>query len=366
MHPGASGWKGLHPVGDLRPCRVSGTGLSLNPDGESGVSTMTKALIDPRVMADAVESACRAPSVHNSQPWRWVAEGAELRLFFDPHRVPHATDLSGREAAISCGAVLDHLAVAVAAAGWHARIARFPNPNDLDHLATVSFSPMQFITEAVRARADAIARRHTDRLPFEAPLAFEAFEPVLRSTVDTQKATLHVLDESVRPQLAEASRLTEALRRYDASYHAELNWWTAPSEVADGIPYSNLVSASERGRVDIGRTFPAGELGRLRPEVRRDHSVVMVLCTETDSRRDALGCGEVLSDILLEATLAGLATCTLSHMTELDDSRNIIRALCGHTGNPQLLIRVGQLPARSEQPPATPRRPLAEVLELRP
>jgi len=338
----------------------------LEPDGESGVSTMTKAVIDPRVMADAVESACRAPSVHNSQPWLWVAEGAELRLFFDPARVPHATDRTGREAAIGCGAALDHLRVAVAAAGWHARIARFPNPNDLNHLATISFSPVQFITEAVRARSDAILRRHTDRLPFEAPLAFEAFEPVLRSTVDTEKATLHVLDESVRPQLAEASRLTEALRRYDASYHAELDWWTAPSEAADGIPYSNLVSVSERGRVDIGRVFPTGDLGHMRPDVRRDRSVVVVLCTESDSRRDALGCGEVLSDVLLEATLAGLATCTLSHMTELEDSRNIIRALCGHSGNPQLLIRIGKLPAHSPQPPATPRRPLAEVLELRP
>jgi nitroreductase len=327
---------------------------------------MTVAVINPRLMADAVESACRAPSVHNSQPWRWVAEGAELRLFFDPHRVPHATDLTGREAAISCGAVLDHLRVMVAAAGWQAHIARFPNPNDLDHVATLGFSPLQFITEAVRARADAIGRRYTARLPFEAPSAFAAFEPVLRSTIDTDKATLHVLDESARPQLADASRLTEALRRYDASYHAELDWWTAPSEAADGIPFSNLVSASERGRVDIGRIFPTGDLGHQRPEIRRDRSVVMVLCTESDSRRDAVGCGEVLSDVLLEATLAGLATCTLSHMTELDDSRNIIRALCGQSGNPQVLIRIGQLSAHSQRPPVTPRRPLDEVLQVRP
>jgi len=327
---------------------------------------MTMAVIDPGLMAGAVESACRAPSVHNSQPWRWVAEGAELRLFFDPHRVPHATDLTGREAAISCGSVLDHLRVTVAAAGWQARVARFPNPNDLDHLATISFSPLPFVTEAVRARADAIGRRYTARGPFDAPSAFAAFEPVLRSTIDTDKATLHVLDESVRPQLADASRLTEALRRYDASYHAELDWWTAPSEASDGIPYRNLVSASDRGPVDIGRMFPTGDLGRQRPEGRRDRSVVMVLCTETDSRRDALACGEVLSDVLLEATLAGLATCTLSHMTELDDSRNIIRKLCGNSGNPQLLIRIGQLPAHSPQPPATPRRAMAEVLELRP
>ena len=331
---------------------------------------MTGTVIDRQVLDSAVELACRAPSVHNSQPWRWVAEGGELRLFFDPQRIPHATDLTGREAAISCGAVLDHLRVAAAAAGWHASIARFPNPNDLDHLATIHFSPLHFVTDAVRARAEAILHRRTDRLPFGAPSSFPAFEPVLRSTIDTDKATLTVLPESARPHLAQASKLTESLRRYDSSYHAELQWWTAPSTAGDRMPRSALVSTSERDRVDIARSFPADEHPDRRPGVDRDQSVIAVLSTHGDSRRDALGCGEVLSDVLLEATLAGLATCTLSHMTELKDSRNVIRELIGDSGNPQLLIRIGEVPASGDQPPgdqppATPRRPLAEVLQSR-
>jgi len=326
---------------------------------------MTKMVIDPGVVASVVELACRAPSVHNSQPWHWVAEGSELRLFFEPHRVPHATDVGGREAAISCGAVLDHLVVAAAAAGWQATIARFPNPNDLDHLATIRFSPLPFVTDAVRARADAIVRRRTDRLPFAVPSAFSAFEPVLRSTIDTDRATLVVLPAAVRPRLAEASRLTESLRRYDSSYHAELQWWTGAFETTDGVPYSSLISDSMRGRVDIARKFPAGENPDQRPEVDHDQSVIVVLSTDADTRRAALGCGEVLSDVLLEATLAGLATCTLSHLTELEDSRNLIRELTGGSGNPQVLIRIGEVPQPRDQPPATPRRPLADVLELR-
>ena len=331
---------------------------------------MTGTVIDRQVLDSAVELACRAPSVHNSQPWRWVAEGGELRLFFDPQRIPHATDVTGREAVISCGAVLDHLRVAAAAAGWHATVDRFPNPNDLNHLATIHFSPLHFVTDAVRARAEAILHRRTDRLPFAAPSSFSAFEPVLRSTIDTDKATLTVLPESVRPRLAQASRLTESLRRYDSSYHAELQWWTAPSTDGDGMPRSALVSTSERDRVDIARSFPTDEHPDRRPGVDRDRSVIAVLSTHGDSRRDALRCGEVLSDVLLEATLAGLATCTLSHMTELEDSRNVIRELIGDSGNPQLLIRIGEVPASSnqppgDQPPATPRRPLAEVLQSR-
>jgi nitroreductase len=320
--------------------------------------------IDREVIAGAVELACRAPSVHNSQPWHWVAQDGKLRLFLAPHRVPHATDRTGRESAISCGAALDHLRVAAAAAGWHADIAQFPNPNDLDHLATIEWRPMQFVTDADRARADAIADRRTDRMAFEAPDDWAAFEPVLRSRVDPDKAVLQVLPAAARPQLAEASRLTESLRRYDSSYQAELGWWSAPFEVADGLPRSALVPASDRDKVDVARTFPAGD-HPARPEVERDRSVLLVLSTHGDSRRDAVGCGEVLSEVLLEATLAGMATCTLSHLTELEASREIIRALTGATSHPQLLIRVGRVPALAAQPPPTPRRPLADVLEVR-
>lgn len=326
---------------------------------------MANSALDPQAMANAVELACRAPSVHNSQPWHWVAEGPVLKLFVEPHRVPHATDLSGREAIISCGAVLDHLRVATAAAGWQAHVSRFPNPNDPDHLATVDFSVLEYVTDAHRARADAILARRTDRLPFAPPPAWTAFEAVLRSTVDTDRAALHVLAESARPQLAEASRLTESLRRYDSSYHAELRWWTAPYEVSDGVPYSTLVSATERDRVDVARTFPAEEHPDRRPEVPVDQSTIVVLSTYDDSRRAALGCGEVLSDVLLEATMAGLATCTLTHMTELAASRDIVRALTGADDDPQLLIRIGLVPSISQVPPATPRRPLADVLEFR-
>ena len=52
-----------------------------------------------------------------------------------------------------------------------------------------------------------------------------------------------------------------------------------------------------------------------------DRSKVLVLSTEGDTRREALACGEVLSAVLLDATLAGMATCPLTHMTELAAGR---------------------------------------------
>jgi len=325
---------------------------------------MTAPTATPDVVATIVQLACRAPSLHNSQPWHLTAHDGQLRLFVESHRAPHATDPSGREIIISCGALLDHLRVAAAGAGLSTGVDRFPNPNDLDHLATIRFHPSPMVTDAERARADAILQRRSDRLPFARPASWTHIEPLLRNAVDPENATLYVLPESARPQLAEASRLTEALRRYDNSYQAELHWWTAPYEVSEGVPYTALPSPEERERVELARNFPiGGEQGR-RGEVESDHSMVAVLSAAGDDRRTTLGCGEALSAVLLEATMAGLATCPLSHITEVAASRDIIRDLTGGTDDPQILIRIGEVPALSDQPRATPRRPLAEVLTV--
>ncbi|WP_197507198.1 nitroreductase family protein, partial [Mycobacterium sp. 852002-50816_SCH5313054-b] len=88
--------------------------------------------------------------------------------------------------------------------------------------------------------------------------------------------------------------------------------------------------------------------------------------TPGDTRADALNCGAALSAILLECTMAGLATCPVTHLTELVSSRDIISDLTGRRAAvPQVLIRVGVGPEGESAPNPTPRRPLTDVLEIR-
>ncbi|MGB8389237.1 Acg family FMN-binding oxidoreductase [Mycobacterium sp.] len=328
---------------------------------------MPQTMVDTEVIKKAVELACRAPSLHNSQPWRWVAGLANVDLFADPHRIVTSTDNSGREAIISCGAVLDHFRVAMAAVGWETDVDQFPNPNNHDHLATIDFASADYVAEARRDRAAAILRRRTDRRPFRAPKDWASFEPVLRSAFDPNLATLDVLAEDARPRLVEASRLTEALRRYDDLYHHELRWWTAPSRDSEGIPETALANEAEQREVDLNRRFPADRHSQKSSAGIHDQAEILVLSTSGDTREDALNCGQVLSAVLLECTVAGLATCTVTHVTELQASRDVIRELLpgAAAAVPQVLIRVGTAPAGKGTPEPTPRRPLRDVLELR-
>lgn len=327
---------------------------------------MTQTMVDIGVITGAVQLACRAPSLHNIQPWRWVVGNTSVDLFVDPDRAVTATDRSGREAIISCGAALDHFRVAMAAAGWDTNIDQFPNPNNLDHLASADFAPVDYVTPARRERADAIPRRRTNRLPFGAPKHWGSVEPVLRSAFDQDAVFLDVLTDNARPQLAEASRLTDSLRRYDDSYQHELRWWTSPLREAEGIPDSALVSQSDARRVDVNRRFPVDPSDERSSAGTYDQAKVLVLSTPRDTRADALNCGAALSAILLECTMAGLATCPVTHLTELVSSRDIISDLTGRRAAvPQVLIRVGIEPEGELEPKPTPRRPLSDVLEIR-
>lgn len=325
---------------------------------------MRDCAVATNIIKAAVELACRAPSLHNSQPWHWVFDGRVLQLFVNPTQPAPATDRSGRETLISCGVALDHLRVAVAAAGWAANVDRLPNPNDPDHLASIDFSPSEFVTDGDRRRAAAIRQRRTDRLPLAAPPDWELFEKELSASLDTDSVQLDVIADQHRPELVAASDLTDSLRLYDTAYHQEIYWWTTGLSSTEGIPPSALVSAAESDRVDVARSFPVTPDSHRRPEVSEDRAKIVVLSTFDDGRESVLRCGEALSAVLLDATMAGFATCTVTHLMEFPASRTVVARIAGgHL--PQVLVRVGLAPADGKAPPPTPRRPVDEVFEVR-
>jgi hypothetical protein len=317
---------------------------------------------DIDLIKKVVELAGRAPSLHNSQPWQWVIRGTELQLWLDRSRIVRNTDRGGREALISCGAALDHLRVAAAAAGWQTFVERFPNPNRPEHLATVEFRPAEFVSAVTRARAGAILHRRTERLPLRAPEGLSVLLPVLQHLIDAESVRLDELPLELVPELLEASALTEAARRHDASYQAELDWWTAPFELDQGIPPALLNGVADNDRVPANRNFPAAGHPAGHGGVDRDQAAVLVLSTPGDTPADAVACGEALSMVLLECTAAGLATCTVSHVTEVAAARAVVAELVGRHGIPQALIRVGRASEIDAHSARTPRRELHDIL----
>ncbi len=119
----------------------------------------------PATIERILELACRAPSVHNTQPWLWRVTGSRVDLYADTSRQLLVADAAGRNLTISCGAAVHHVRVAVAAAGLRARVTRLPDPGNPDHLAMIDIVPGRRPPQAT-ADLRALERRCTDRRRF--------------------------------------------------------------------------------------------------------------------------------------------------------------------------------------------------------
>ena len=321
-------------------------------------------------LAEAVEHALRAPSVHNTQPWRWRIDDVDgvVELYADRYRQLSATDPEGRDLLISCGAALDHLVVALAHAGWRATTARFPDAEDSTHLATVRVSGTRDAQAAARAELfPAIHRRHTDRRRFShRPVPAE----LLRDLVDAAARVDVVLQpvQHARERFAAVLVDADARQRWTPGYPTELQIWTRRYGGArDGIPSTALAKPLNGLPAPSGlRRFPHGGLAQPMPPAGHglpdDASAFFVLATAEDRPEDRLRAGEALSTVLLTATRAGLATTPLSQATEVAASRTRLRQVVGMPEQPQLVLRVGWPASRAAELPDTPRRDLAAVL----
>ncbi|MDT2007580.1 hypothetical protein FXW78_29770 [Rhodococcus opacus] len=302
--------------------------------------------------------ACRAPSLHNSQPWRWLMGESGLQLFSDPDRLLPATDAFGRQMVISCGAALNHLEYAFESKLWCPVIDRLPRSSDRELLATIGFSQAPTRSDFAVRMARAIEQRRTERLPLKAPPGWEETVELLARIAAESAVELEDLGERSGHTLEEASRRMTGLRHTDVAYQAELRWWSGQGLFPDGVPEEALPSDREQHSVGVAREFPAGNASVPVGGPSEDRSAILLLSTPADSRLDWLRSGEALSAVLLACTDRGLATCPVTHLTERSATRTMLRELSAGECLPQVLIRVGA----GTGGPTTPRRPLSEVL----
>ncbi|WP_054812721.1 Acg family FMN-binding oxidoreductase [Nocardia arizonensis] len=312
---------------------------------------------DEATVRAVVERADRAPSLHNSQPWRWRWDGRRLALSVDAGRLLPDTDAFNRQGIIGCGAVLDHAMTAWAGRGWDIRVERFPQPSDRTHLATLEFRGRREPPAAEVQLAAAIEDRYSDRAPYAPAEQWPELTPLLIELCRRRDIRLVPIDDRTRTELARVSSSASALRRRDPGYQAELNWWLGGAGPDAGVPASALPPRTDTAPVSLNREFLPGtaDLG----SESEDHSHIVALASHDDAIESLLACGEALSAILLECTAAGLSSCVMSHLTELPAGRARVIDAIGDP-HPQIFVRVGV--ATAPRPPRTPRRPVTDVL----
>lgn len=304
--------------------------------------------------------ATRAPSVHNSQPWRWRVTTDGLQLHADPERHLPQIDPDSRDLLLSCGAALHHAVVALAAMGWQAKVTRFPDPLHKTHLATIT-PHRQPASDLDIVLAAAIPRRRTDRRHY-------AWWPVPAADINlmgSRAAGAGVVQRRLESLPKLRSIVAEAVRRHatDQDYLAELTAWSGRYGSVSGVPARSIPPSDPTSPIP-GRLFAGAALAQpTDTAAAADGAVVLALGTEDDSKLSRLRAGEATSLVLLSATALGLSSCPVTEPLEVTETRNTLRAeVFGGDKYPQMLLRVGWAPVNADPLPPTPRRPLGDVV----
>jgi hypothetical protein len=278
-------------------------------------------------LAAAAELAARAPSIHNTRPWRWRIGVDSLDLFTDVSRSPPATDPVGMMLTISCGAALHHARVALAAAGVATRTEPLPDPAIPEHLARLMITSHQSASTEAIGLARAIETRQTDRRA-------NVSVPVTAQQVETLRQVAE--DEGVHLHRLAGDQLTELVL---AVYRAEAAADQAPPATASGTGFRppGLPSPqSEDGERDFG------SVSTLRVGGEHDRaSTYVVLCGDTDDRAAWLRAGQALSAVWLDATRLKLALLPYSQVVEIGATREQLRRLMSGLDHPYLVVRLG-------------------------
>lgn len=307
--------------------------------------------------------ACRAPSVHNTQPWQWRLRAGQLTLVADRSRQLKHADPDGRDLLLSCGAALQHVQVVAAALGWSARVRRLPDRADEEVLASITFSPTA-TTPSARALLRAVRARQTDRRRFMSwPVAPERLHSLAATGAQWGAQVLPVAGRTIRSRLRELTLEADATQRRDPDYLNELQSWVRSGDdgmAADVLPSREAVPATHGS---VNRRFPYGSLTDPVASSQAAADEMLLICTRADDVLSCLRAGEAMSAVWLRATYEQLSVVPLSQALEVAETRREIKhVILGDLACPQILLRVGWLPVGRSHLPPTPRRPVTEVL----
>jgi nitroreductase len=323
---------------------------------------MTTSVSYSRALRQAVRAAVLAPSVHNTQPWRFVLRPGQLDVYADRARRLPVLDPTGRQMYLSIGCAAFNARVSIASQRLGLRVARCPDAEHAELVTRLVVDPGEPWDEGIAGLEPVIELRQTNRRRFTTDPVPQDLVTTLQQAAAAEHAVLEAItDPDHRAALARLSQRADELQLTNAAYRAELRAWTTddPNRL-DGVRSAVVPHVDGSAQDDLPlRDFDTHGKGWLPPDTRSSlDQCLLVLGTESDGPRSWLRGGEALERVWLEITRAGFAASLFTQVIEVPALRVELRRELSLGIQPHVVLRVGRAPVT----PSTLRRHLADVL----
>lgn len=320
----------------------------------------TQTEIDSHTAKDVISAAMRAPSGHNTQPWKFTLSGDTITVSADLNRALPVADPDRRELFISVGCALENLLIAAEHHGFGHTVEYGAEAINESPLVTVSLT-----AEGVRSPFrpdtlyDAIADRHTNhRLFNERPIP-EADVESLEGMVVEDGITVHMIrNGALKTELGRLVGEADVAQFADPAWRRELGYWLGKG-VFGTPPLIAKIAKIVVTHLDMGKGTAKKDV-----ELFNSAPVIGIVAAQKHSPKSWIRwvrTGRAYERMALAATGKGIATHPMSQLLEVPDVKEkMTNLLSGYEGTPQHVFRMGYADPERKRPP---RRPLESVLD---
>ena len=321
-------------------------------------------MISSDIFETCVRRAALAPTVHNTQPARWRRAGNRLTLLCDTDVGLTVHDPDGQDAALSCGAVLEGMLLALSAHLTGADVTltgRATHPGQ--GLVEVAHLALRDGTE------EGLNKQLEQRFTWRGPFAKTPAQLFGWMRADTRL----ILDEPGRRWLAQANDHASFEILQNAGFRHELVSWMRlqdghPRAGRDGMDRAALrMRKADARRADLmlRRLWPVltrlGAARRLVSEEGVTLTAPVIALFHVDISENPVTSGRAYLRLCLEAANLGFAGWPMAAMCDHTETR---RDICARFGIPpgRRLVQVIRFGTPTGAAPPRARRPLNEIV----
>ncbi len=295
-----------------------------------------------------LDEARRAPSVLNSQPWKFRVCGNTIEVYLKRQPELETIDPHGRLQLASCGTLVAYLSNAIRQAGWTPRVNYFPRFEEEDLVAFVEIKDSE---QKIPRESKSTLQAQT--VTESKHVTAEVLQEGLAGIASQKAATLQVHEDGSDQKLRSYFREQCGQMMDNDSFRKSLNMFLRPGQSDHSTSYADEALLSDRF-FESNEQHHGEENMKSLPAAR-----FLILLTDTDNRYAWIRSGEVLGDSLMYLKEAGPFGLMALPIIINDCCRTWLQKELGFTGFPQFVFTM----KHTHQQDHIRKRPLNELLK---